>query len=67
MDGTYTTVKKLYNIAKNKKDGLKDSDKNEYLANTYSGCIKFFTGGILGDLLVDRMVAEIYKIISRKG
>jgi hypothetical protein len=62
--GTYTDVKSLYGLAKNGKV-IKDEDKDKYLLNKFMGYWKWHTGGLLGSLLTDRMIAATFNIISK--
>jgi len=63
-DGTYTTVKSLY---KKVFDGesLKTDDKDQYLPGKFFNLnSKYFAGGLLGELLIDIMISEIFKMIT---
>ncbi|CAD8156985.1 unnamed protein product [Paramecium octaurelia] len=61
---TYETVKQIYEYAcKNKQ--IEDVDKDEYLPNKLLDQ-KYFSQGILGEFICDRMIIETFLIISRK-
>ena len=63
-NGTYKNVKCLYERAKSNKL-IKDKDKDDYLTTKFiNENKKWYTGGIIGNLLIDVMIAETFNIIS---
>jgi hypothetical protein len=74
FSGTYTTVKKLYNIAINNKE-LKSHDKDHYLYDVFLENSKWFlhnmddivrNAKLLDNFLTDRLVSATYHKISKK-
>jgi len=63
-NGTYKDAKALYERAK---CGLPISTPDkEWLTTKFLNDSKYFTGGTLGDLLTDRMIAATFNTISQK-
>lgn len=62
--GTYINVKSLYEKAIH--SPLKAEDKDTYLVDKFIDNNKWHTGGFIGSLLTDRMIAAIFLKISSK-
>jgi hypothetical protein len=64
-NGTYVNVKNLYQRAVNNKI-LKTDDVDNYLVSKLINNTKWFTGGVLGSFLTDRMIVAIFLAISER-
>ncbi|CAD8077847.1 unnamed protein product [Paramecium primaurelia] len=62
FNNTYDTIKQIYKYAQQHKK-IQDDLKDRYLPDKLFGS-KYFSNGILGEYLCDRMIIQIFRIIS---